>query len=141
MGAKRDADGKPIRDAQGKLVREQVDAYTGPKRPLAYLGPAFRTNAITVTSKRPPFRTTFTNGILAAQWLANVLNEDGVIEKNELIDKISNPDDVHRKYLAGDVLPLLHDLFARPGSFRVALYELEDKELEELMLEHADRSR
>jgi hypothetical protein len=73
---------------------------------LAYLAPATTTNDVRVTSRRGVFRSTFTNGILAAQWLSNVLNENGVIEKNELIDKISDPNDPHRKYLAGDVLPL-----------------------------------
>lgn len=136
---KRDVAGKPVKGPDGKTVRVLKKAYQGKPRPLGYLGPAFATNAITVTSKRPPFRSTFTNGILAAQWLSNVLNEDGVIEKNELIDKISDPKDPHRKYLAGDVLPLLHELFQRPGSFRLALYELEDEELEQLVIDHADR--
>lgn len=139
MIAKRDHDGKPIIGADGKPVKVFGNAYTGTPRPLGYLAPAFATNAIKVTSKRPPFRSAFTNGILAAQWLSNVLNEDGVIEKNELIDKISDPDDPHRKYLAGDVLPLLHELFARPGSFLLALYELEDKELEKLILDNQTR--
>jgi len=139
MIAKRDSSGKPIIGADGKPVKVLGNAYTGTPRPLGYLAPAFVTNAVTVTTKRPPFRSTFTNGILAAQWLSNVLNEDGVIEKNELLDKISDPDDVHRKYLAGDVLPLLHGLFARPGRFLLALYELEDKELEKLIVDNQDR--
>jgi phosphatidylserine/phosphatidylglycerophosphate/cardiolipin synthase-like enzyme len=137
--ARRDAQGAPLRDAAGKVVKIRGKAYQGPPRPLGYLGPAFATNTVTVTSRRPPFRSTFTNGILAAQWLANVLNEDGVIEANELMDKITNPADPHRKYLAGDVLPLLHELFARPGSFLLALYELEDAELEQLILDQSDR--
>jgi hypothetical protein len=139
MIAKRNSNGRPIVGTDGKPVKVLGDAYTGTPRPLGYLAPAFVTNAVTVTSKRPPFRSTFTNGILAAQWLTNVLNEDGVIEKNELIDKISDPDDPHRKYLAGDVLPLLHELFARPGSFFLALYELEDEELEKLILDNRGR--
>jgi len=106
---------------------------------MGYLALPFVTNTITVTSKRPPFRSTFTNGILAAQWLSNVLKKDGVIEKNELLHKISNPADPHRKYLAGDVLPLLHELFSRPGTFLLALYELEDVELEKLLLDNKDR--
>lgn len=137
--AKRDSDGKPVIGADGKPVRVPGKAYQGAPRPLGYLAPATVTNAIVVTSHRAPFRTTFTNGILAAQWLRNVLNEDGTIGKNELIEKISNPKDPHRKYLAGDVLPLLHDLFARPGSFRLALYELEDEELEQLIVDNAGR--
>lgn len=139
MIVKRNNKGKPIVGADGKPVKVPGNAYSGTPRRLGYLAPAFVTNALTVTSKRPPFRSTFTNGILAAQWLTNVLNEDGVIEKNELIDKISDPNDPHRKYLAGDVLPLLHELFARPGSFLLALYELEDEELEKLILDNQGR--
>lgn len=139
MIAKRNNKGKPIVGTDGKPMRVLGDAYIGTPRPLGYLAPSFVTNALTVTTKRLPFRSTFTNGVLAAQWLTNVLNEDGVIEKNELIDKISDPNDLHRKYLAGDVLPLLHDLFARPGSFLLALYELEDAELEKLIFDNKDR--
>ena len=139
MIAKRDKKGKPIVGADGKPVEIMGPAFSGAPRPLGYLAPAFVTNPVLVTSKRPPFRSTFTNGMLAAQWLSNVLNEDGVIEKNELIEKISNPDDPHRKYLAGDVLPLLHELFKQPGSFHLALYELEDEELEQLILANKNR--
>lgn len=139
MVAKRDRNGQPILDTNGKPEKVKGRAYTGKPRPLGYLGKAFVTNDVTVTSRRGVFRSTFTNGILAAQWLSNVLNEDGVIEKNELIEKISNPDDPHRKYLAGDVLPLLHDLFSRDGKFYLALYELEDEELEQLILNNKDR--
>lgn len=139
MRTKRDAKGKAIFDAKRKPVKVLGDAYTGKPRPLAYLAPPFETNVVEVTSRRPPFRTTFTNGILAAQWLKNVLDEDGVIEKNELLEKIENPRDPHRKYLAGDVLPLLRELFQRPGSFHLALYELEDEELEQLILDNKQR--
>src|SRR5262245_12491024 len=139
MIAKRDHNGKPIIGADGKPVKIWGDAYQGAPRPLGYFGAPLVTNPITITSRRPPFRSTFTNGILAAPWLSNVLNEDGVIEKNELIDKISDPDDPHRKYLAGDVLPLLHEFFSRPGSFLLALYELEDKELEKLIVDNQNR--
>ncbi len=137
--AKKDPSGAPIKGPDGKTVRVTGPAYQGEPRPLGYLGPAFVTNHVLVTSRRPPFRTAFTNGVLAAQWLRNVLAEDGVLEKNELIDKISDPDDPHRKYLAGDVLPLMHELFTRPGTFNLALYELEDRELEALLLANVGR--
>ncbi|CAN7158395.1 phospholipase D-like domain-containing protein [Variovorax sp. LjRoot290] len=135
----RDDHGRPVKDAEGKLVKISVKAYEGKPRPLGYLGPAVPTLPVRVTSRRGVFRSTFTNGILAAQWLRNVLMEDGEIEPNELFEKISNPDDPHRKYLAGDVLPLLHELFARPGEFHLALYELDDKELVDLLLANAQR--
>jgi hypothetical protein len=101
---KRDKDGKPVLKG-GKPVRVEVKAYEGDPRPLGYLGPAVASNDIKVTSQRGAFRSTFTNGILAAQWLKNVLLEDGVITPNELFNKLADPDDSHRKYLAGDVLP------------------------------------
>lgn len=132
--AKRDSHGKAVLE-NGKPVKERVKAYSGKVRPLAYLVPAAISNDVFVTTRRGPFRSTFTNGILAAQWLSNVLKEDGVIEPDELIKKISNPDDPHRKYLAGDVIPLLHEIFKREGQFYLGLYELEDEELENLLVE------
>ena len=138
---KKDAHGKPVFDAAGKPVRVMAKAYQGPPRPLGYLGPAVSSNRILVTSRRGPFRSTFTNGILAAQWLRNVLMEDGRIDKDELINKLSNPADPIRKYLAGDVIPLIHELFARPGTFHLALYELEDRELEDILVANVARIR
>ncbi len=129
----------PVLDANKKPVMERVRAYGGKARPVGYLDKAFPTNDVKITSRRGAFRTTFTNGILAAQWLKNVLLADGVIEPNELIEMISDPDNRYRKYLAGDVLPLIHELFARPGEFYLALYELEDKELEAILLANANR--
>jgi len=139
--AVRDAKGEPVRDAQGKVQRVRGPAYQGKPRPLAYLGPAVVSNEVRITTRRGPFRSTFTNGILSAQWLTNVLDADGTIGRNELLDKLANPKDPHRKYLAGDVLPLLHELMERPGRFLLALYELEDEELEALLVRHAARVR
>lgn len=135
----RDSHGKPVLGADGKPVMVNVRAYEGTPRPLAYLAAATVTNDVRITRRRGPFESTFTNGILAAQWLRNVLNEDGVIDKNELYEKITNPNDPHRKYLAGDVIPLIRRLFQRPGEFFICLYELEDKELEELLIANASR--
>ncbi|MEW5736369.1 MAG: phospholipase D-like domain-containing protein, partial [Thermodesulfobacteriota bacterium] len=136
---KKDRKGKPVMGEDGKPVMEEVEAYAGKPRPLAYLDEPAVTNDIRVTRKRGCFQSTFTNGILAAQWLRNVLNEDGVIEKNELYEKIINPKDPHRKYLAGDVIPLIRDFFRQDGEFYLALYELEDQELEDLLVKNADR--
>lgn len=139
--ALRDAQGRPLRDADGKVRRVRGPAYDGKPRPLAYLGPAVASNDVRIGSRRGPFRSTFTNGILAAQWLVNVLDADGTIGRNELLDKLADPKDPHRKYLAGDVLPLLRELLARPGRFLLALYELEDEELEALLVAQAARVR
>ena len=135
----RDSEGVPLRGADGRILREKVRAYEGDERPLGYLAPAITTNDIRVTAKRGAFRSTFTNGILAAQWLRNVLNEDGVIEEDELYNKIITPNDPHRNYLAGDVIPLIRELFEREGTFFLSLYELEDEELEKLLVDNADR--
>jgi phosphatidylserine/phosphatidylglycerophosphate/cardiolipin synthase-like enzyme len=136
---KRDKKGHVLLDAGKKPILQHVRAYEGKARPLGYLDDAFTTNDVKITSRRGAFRSTFTNGILAAQWLKNVLLEDGVIKPDELIEMISDPDNRFRKYLAGDVVPLIHDLFARPGKFYLALYELEDKELEAILLANATR--
>jgi hypothetical protein len=136
---KRDANGKPILDSDGEHVKVDVYPYEGAPRSQAYLGPATATNDVLITSSHEPFRSTFTNGILAAQWLRNILKADGVIEKDELLKKIQNPEDGIRKYLAGDVLPLIRELFQRPGEFYLALYELEDKELEGILITNAAR--
>ncbi|MBN2346232.1 MAG: hypothetical protein JXO51_07555, partial [Candidatus Aminicenantes bacterium] len=136
---RRDAAGSPLKGADGKTLWQRVKAYEGQPLPLAYLAPAFATNDLLVTSRRGPFRSTFTNGILAAQWLRNVLYEDGVLEKDELLKKICDPEDTHRRYLAGDVIPLVRGLFQLPGEFYLALYELDDKELEEMLLANANR--
>jgi phosphatidylserine/phosphatidylglycerophosphate/cardiolipin synthase-like enzyme len=104
--------------------------YEGTPIPLGYLtAPAF-TNIIDVTASRPPFTSSFTNGILSTQFLAKVLNEDGTITPNELENHLRTPDDWLRNYLAGDVLPVIRDFFAQAGGrFKAALYELEDEEL------------
>lgn len=135
----RDAQGRPVKDGHGKPVYISAKAYEGNPRPLGYLGDAVATPPVRVTSRLGPFRSAFTNGVLSAQWLSNVLLEDGKIGANELFDKLADPQDPHRKYLAGDVLPLLHELFERPGAFHLALYELDDQELVDLLLANAHR--
>ncbi|MDQ0392866.1 hypothetical protein [Labrys monachus] len=124
--------------ATGQVV---AHTYDGPPRALGYLTPAAFTNVVEVTALRPPFRATFTNGILSTQFLRNVLSEDGKVEDGELVRHLTTPGDWLRNYLTGDVIPLMHDFFEKNvgGRFRAALYELDDKELVDLLAVHADR--
>jgi phosphatidylserine/phosphatidylglycerophosphate/cardiolipin synthase-like enzyme len=115
------------------------NTYEGTPRPLGYLTEAFRTNAIDVTCSRPPFTSSFTNGILSTQFLIRVLEEDGQIEEGELEGHLRKPGDWLRNYLAGDVLPIIHGFFAKPGRFHAALYELEDEELVDILKQNSDR--
>jgi hypothetical protein len=136
---KTDSHGNIVKDEAGDAVLVDVKSYEGTPRPLGYLSPAVSTNTIHITRHRAPFISSFTNGLLSAQWLRNVLLEDGRIEADELLTKVSTPGDPHRNYLAGDVLAMLHALFGRPGTFNLGLYELEDRELQDLLLANATR--
>lgn len=115
-------------------------SYQGTPIPLGFLTPAAFTNIIDVTASRPPFTSTFTNGILSTQFLVNVLSRDGIIEPGELERHLRRPKDWLRSYLAGDVIPIIRDFFAQPaGRFHAALYELEDEELLDLLKTNAAR--
>jgi phosphatidylserine/phosphatidylglycerophosphate/cardiolipin synthase-like enzyme len=135
---KRDDQDRPVVE-NGKRVMIDVTAYEGTPLQLGYLGPATRTNDVLISRHRGVFQSTFTNGILAAQWLSNVLLEDGKIESDELVNMVTTVGDRHREYLAGDVLRLFRDLFKREGEFFLALYELDDPELIELLVTNRDR--
>ena len=114
--------------------------YEGTPIPLGYLTEAALSNAIDVTRSRPPFTSTFTNGILSTQFLLRVLEEDGKIEPGKLEAHLRKPKDWLRNYLAGDVLPLMSDFFQQPqGRFHAALYELEDEELVALLKANVER--
>ena len=137
----------PVATVQEKHKDKQTGAlvnntYEGKAIRLGYLTPPQWTNVVDVTSKRPPFFSTFTNGILSTQFLLRVLEEDGKIEDGELEAHLRKPDDWLRNYLAGDVLPTIRGFFDEPagkGRFHAALYELEDEELVQLLVDNAPR--
>jgi hypothetical protein len=118
-----------------------ANTFKGEALALGYLGDAERTAPVLVTRRRGSFESSFTNGILSGQWLVRALKEgDGKIADGELKQHLTAPGDRLRNYLAGDVLPLLHDFFGRPdGRFRMALYELDDQELEQIVTDNAAR--
>ncbi len=126
------------RDFQTRAI--VAHTYEGGPIPLGYLTEPTFTNVIDVTTARPPFVSSFTNGILSTQFLAKVLNEDGTITPNELETHLRTAGDWLRNYLAGDVIPIIRDFFAQPGGrFHAALYELEDVELIDLLKAQAAR--
>ena len=128
-----------------KVIETPGSSYTGEPVELAYVGKRALTNVVTATIHRPPFTSTFTNGILSTQFLLRTLAKPdahgafkfppGVVER-----RLSTPGDALRTYLTGDVLPLIHEFFAQPGGrFLAALYEFEDEELETLVTDNAAR--
>lgn len=121
----------------------QENTYEGEPIPLGYLTPAVLTNAVECTATRPPFTSTFTNGILSTQLIVNILTNGGTtaVVPGELEQRLKAEGDKLRRYLTGDVLPLIHDFFtSQPaGRFCAALYELDDDELLTLLEHSASR--
>jgi phosphatidylserine/phosphatidylglycerophosphate/cardiolipin synthase-like enzyme len=119
------------------------NSYEGTPIPVGYLTPPAVTNTVVCTANRPPFASTFTNGILSTQLILTMLTHGGTkpVKAGELEKRLTTKDDKLRSYLTGDVLPLVHAFFdAQPdGRFHAALYELEDDELLELLKATAGR--
>ena len=127
--------------------------YDGDVVLLSYYSDPALTNDITVTDDFGPIRAAFTNGILSSQWLARQIEAkldklreiDPTVhdQKTALLHLIRDPQDPVRKYLTGDVLGFLRAVLdeakEKKGSVLLALYELADKELIEVLL--ANRSR
>ena len=103
---------------------------------MGYLSEPALTNTIIVTRARPPFDTSFTNGVLSTQFLVRMLAKTG----KPLNEHLETPGDWLRNFLAGDTLPIIREFFARPGGrFLAALYELEDAELLALLKANVSR--
>jgi len=137
----------PFLDAAGN------PRYTGPQHPLAFLGPAFKTNAIEVTHKfgggnADSIEATYTNGILSTQNLLQQLKAAQVASHGLHAGPMTGPtagllrtlkehipvkDDPIRSFLTADVLGFLLRLIDRAeagnGELYGALYELHDKQL------------
>lgn len=109
--------------------------YTGKPVRLSYFDEGEISDVITIKLDHGNIRATFTNGILATQWLANVMRNPNW---NGIKKEIANKNSSIRKYLTGDVLKtiklLLEKAKATKGaSLKMAIYELEDEELIELI--------
>src|SRR5262249_46816933 len=107
--------------------------------PLFICGEAGETNTFNVTDNFGDVSAFFNNGILSTQNLRKQL-ETAVGKaptKADLDPHIKKAGDPLRTFLSGDVLPALKSMFDRAkqsdGTLHLALYELEDRELIDLL--------
>jgi phosphatidylserine/phosphatidylglycerophosphate/cardiolipin synthase-like enzyme len=110
--------------------------YTGKPVRLSYFDEGEKSDIIKIILDYGDIRATFTNGILATQWLAHAMKDP---KFSGIKKEIKNPKSNIRKYLSGDVLDTLKMLLdkaaAKNGAtLKMALYELEDDELLEAIL-------
>jgi phosphatidylserine/phosphatidylglycerophosphate/cardiolipin synthase-like enzyme len=135
----------PGRAAVAPSDTAQPGKYQGKPIPLFVCGASVQTNDIRVSTKFGDFDVAFTNGILSTQNLRKQLETpDGEAPTKAQLDKrLKKKDDPVRAFLAGDVLPALRRLFERAaaenGEIHLALYELEDAELIDLLVTHQAR--
>jgi phosphatidylserine/phosphatidylglycerophosphate/cardiolipin synthase-like enzyme len=122
----------------------QDQTYTGTPRKLGYLGAAQETNTVRVDTDCDGVRATFTNGILAAQWLRHAIEDQGkTFSTEEVAAAMADEKNPIRAYLAGDVLEtvtlFLTDPKYKDGDLRLALYELKDDQLVDLLIKNKKR--
>lgn len=123
----------------------QPGKYKGKPIPLFFCGDPIESNEILVTNDFGDVSAAFNNGILSTQFLRKQLStpKGRAPTKNEVKKHIENPPNALRTYLAGDVLPFLKRMFERAdadnGELYLALYELDDKELVDLLIANQKR--
>src|SRR5262245_49138276 len=113
--------------------------FKGDPIPLFICGEAGETNTFNVTDNFGDVSAFFNNGILSTQNLRKQL-ETAVGKaptKADLDPHIKKAGDPIRTFLSGDVLPALKSMLDRAkqidGTLHLALYELEDRELIDLL--------
>ena len=116
----------------------QDKTYTGAAVPLGYLGPAKATNEILITSDYGNLHAAFNNGIIAGQWLRHAIEDlNKPFNADTLRAEVADLASPIRAYLHGDVLAFLMRLVERAksdgGKVHLALYELDDRELIDLV--------
>lgn len=116
-----------------KVITTLPVNYQGAVVPLSYIGDGFITNKILIGTQHGNIRATFTNGIMATQWLSRTLKETGA-DINTFRQDIQTPGNAIRNYMTGQVLNSLSMLLDKaentPGSsIKMAIYELNDPEL------------
>ncbi|MBV9510084.1 MAG: hypothetical protein JO303_07375 [Caulobacteraceae bacterium] len=127
---------KDVTAKRGGSYRYRIVPMTG--RPGALTPMAIgslTTNIVQLTPEHGVLSAYFNRGILATQATAKALHSDGDLAKmkDELLNRIANPDDPLRSDLAGDMIEALMTLpkeaAAKNGEVWSALYEFEDQEL------------
>jgi phosphatidylserine/phosphatidylglycerophosphate/cardiolipin synthase-like enzyme len=116
----------------------QDKTYTGAAIPLGYLGGAKETNEVLITSDYGRLHAAFNNGIIAGQWLRGAIEDlDKPFNADTLRAEVADRNSLIRAYLHGDVLAFLMRLVERAksdgGKVHLALYELDDRELIDLI--------
>ncbi|MCA0012998.1 phospholipase D-like domain-containing protein [Mesorhizobium sp. B292B1B] len=129
---------RPVGDMKAGLdpvpVRPEK-TYTGPARPLGYLGRGAVSPPIFLGQMFGKARVAFTNGVLSTQWMSRALAEAGIKvgQRDKIRAVLQDPTSKIRAYLHGDVPDVLTSLLKRAkaegGTVRLALYELGDDEL------------
>lgn len=123
----------------------QPGKYKGTPIPLFICGPAVETNEILVTSDFGDASAYFNNGILSTQNLRKQLQTpDGKTpSKGKLTKLINTPGNPVRDFLGGDIIPALASMFERAdaedGTLHLALYELSDPQLIDLLAANQKR--
>jgi phosphatidylserine/phosphatidylglycerophosphate/cardiolipin synthase-like enzyme len=115
--------------------------YTGKEVRLSYYDEGKMSEEIIVSINHGSIRATFTNGILATQYLSHAMNDRNF---KGIKKEIKNSSSAIRKYLAGDVLETLKMLLDKASknanaSIKMALYELEDDELMDAILANKEK--
>ncbi|MFS2157187.1 phospholipase D-like domain-containing protein [Pseudomonas sp. Pseusp122] len=134
------------REAVPPTDTAQPGKYSGLPITLGFYGAAIETNEIVASNDHGDVSAGFNNGILSTQNLRKQLHtpKGKTPSAAQLRKRIYDPVDPLRTFLAGDVLPMLRDIFlqaeARDGQIYCALYELCDPELVELLEKHAGRT-
>ena len=135
----------PGRTAVPPSPTAQPGKYKGDPIPLFVCGEAGETNEFAVTNNYGDVSAFFNNGILSTQNLRKQLETpDGAAPTKPQVDAhIQKAGDPIRTFLSGDVLPALKTIFTRAekedGTLHLALYELDDPELIDLLVQNQAR--
>ena len=136
-------------NAENSVPSQPSDNYKGTPIPLSYIGDGYQTNQVTITNQFGNIWATFTNGIMATQWLSHTLQSKypGLQMKDakaKFIENIQTPGNDIRSYMTGEVLNTLKMLLEQAANtdgatIKMAIYELNDPELIDAIINIKDK--